>query len=648
MSTAEPPSVAVVMLTRDRLPYARAALASLDGTPGVDHWIMVDNGSADGSIGMLEEWVISGPGRRLVRNLADPGPAAARNQGVAETDAELVLFLDNDVLAIQGGWLQELVSVVVDRVVGAAPTLVFPGTSGLVQSAGGGVTRRGAIGLLHRGLPLEESPRGVRDLAWAPAAALLLRRDALLAAGGFDETFDPVALLEDVELCCRLRAAGGRLVGVGTSVLAHFEGTTFQHMGRDLPAYWHKHHAVIRRRWSSAIADGPLVEPEDVTWRPVVKDYRDLASPSVRLASESEVADEDLSFFRSDRTIAAEPPDVRVGIVGCGTIARAGVAPGFSPPGSDAARSASWFLSFGGSERARLVGVADVDRRRAVALAEDFGIRYAHGSIKDLLDLVPLECIAICTPAHCLAAAAILALQRGVHVIVEKPVATSVAELDRFLEVRRRFPLQRCAVDLPWRYHPAVQRLNDLVGSGVLGALVDVSATFEHGGPAGWAPDASWYLDPGCGGVVADLAPHVASVLQAVTGRSLEQLHPGLATPRRASAMVVLTGGLAGSIEVGWDAAASRFTVDLCGTEGAASIELVTGELLRRCRGERPVRSVAGGRPGPGTAAVLGRGPYRAFIDSVQARLPSDIELDAVASLLRLVLKWADATSAAV
>jgi len=90
--------------------------------------------------------------------------------------------------------------------------------------------------------------RAVRSLS---GACILLRRDAFAAVDGFDERFFLYA--EDVDLCLRLRAAGGKLVYVAEAVVEHDRGAssagdpaaTALHYRRSQIAFYRKHHGVL-------------------------------------------------------------------------------------------------------------------------------------------------------------------------------------------------------------------------------------------------------------------------------------------------------------------------------------------------------------------------------------------------------------------
>ncbi len=80
---------------------------------------------------------------------------------------------------------------------------------------------------------------------------------------------------------------------------------------------------------------------------------------------------------------------------------------------------------------ARLMGVYDTDRERLTAVAEQLGVR-AFGSLDDLLVNVEAAVVAVPTTVH--AQVALEALDRGVHLLIEKPLASTLEEADRIVE----------------------------------------------------------------------------------------------------------------------------------------------------------------------------------------------------------------------
>ena len=139
--------------------------------------------------------------RQIVRHDTPRGPAAARNTGWRATAAPVVAFVDADVEPAPG-WLPALLAHLADPVVGAvAPRivpLVPPGVPGWLA----------AYERVRSPLDLGPAPASVRPgsrVPYVPTAALVVRRDALARAGGFDEAMRHG---EDVDLAWRLAAAG--------------------------------------------------------------------------------------------------------------------------------------------------------------------------------------------------------------------------------------------------------------------------------------------------------------------------------------------------------------------------------------------------------------------------------------------------------
>jgi hypothetical protein len=136
----------------------------------------------------------------VVDQPAGAGPAAARNAGVAHTHADLVAFVDSDVV------VQPETFARIRRAFAADPGLcaIF-GSYDDAPEAPGAVS--GFRNLLHH--HVHQSGAGRARTFWAGLGAV--RRDAFVAAGGFNERRYPEPSIEDVELGMRLADAGERI-----------------------------------------------------------------------------------------------------------------------------------------------------------------------------------------------------------------------------------------------------------------------------------------------------------------------------------------------------------------------------------------------------------------------------------------------------
>jgi predicted dehydrogenase len=178
---------------------------------------------------------------------------------------------------------------------------------------------------------------------------------------------------------------------------------------------------------------------------------------------------------------------VRFAIVGCGLIG--GKRAAALPAGS-------------------LIAVYDLVPERAAALAAKAGpLCLAASSLQQLLD-TPADAVIVSTLNANLGPVTLACLQSGKHVLVEKPVAVSVAEIDELIEcAAKKSLLVRAGYN--HRFHPAFQQARRIFDSGVLGPLMFIRARYGHGGRVGY--DREWRADPKLsgGGELIDQGVHL-------------------------------------------------------------------------------------------------------------------------------------------
>src|SRR5690349_4395565 len=106
---------------------------------------------------------------------------------------------------------------------------------------------------------------------------------------------------------------------------------------------------------------------------------------------------------------------------------------------------------------ARLVGVTSATPDRAKAAAERWGVDWTE-TAEELLSRDDIDAIAVTTPSGFHARVALAALRHGKHVIVEKPIALSVADADELIVESERAGRLIAAVSQR-RFEPAVRAL---------------------------------------------------------------------------------------------------------------------------------------------------------------------------------------------
>lgn len=128
-----------------------------------------------------------------------------------------------------------------------------------------------------------------------------------------------------------------------------------------------------------------------------------------------------------------------------------------------------------------LTGIAD-PAPASVALAERLAVPHFPDA-QSLLAGTPCDGVVICTPTERHAEPTLAALDRGVHVLVEKPISATVAEAERIV-ARSRAAGRHVLVGHQRRYYPQVARAREIVRGGELGRLVCVSGQWAVRKPA--------------------------------------------------------------------------------------------------------------------------------------------------------------------
>jgi predicted dehydrogenase len=234
---------------------------------------------------------------------------------------------------------------------------------------------------------------------------------------------------------------------------------------------------------------------------------------------------------------------VRVGVVGCGIVAKVYV------EGSTA------FDSFD------VVACADLDVESAEAFAELH--RLKASTVDELIADPSIEVVLNLTPPAAHAPVMRAALEAGKHVYTEKPITTTVAEGRELLaEADRRGLRIGCAPDT--FLGAAYEAARELIANGEIGSPLAATATFLVGGPDSWHPNADFFYRAG-GGPMLDIAPYYLTAIASLLG------------PYRAALGLATTPTPERRFGVG-PRAGEAFTVDVP-THAVAALQLESGAL---------------------------------------------------------------------
>jgi GT2 family glycosyltransferase len=226
-------------------------LACLESLRGADAEIVVlDNASEDGSAAAVRERF---PEVRVIEQRHRAGFGANHNTVIRATAGRYVFVLNEDTTSEDWGFERMVAHLDANpRVAALGPRLVYPDGRPQASAWRFPSPATAALGLLTLGRAgvVQSEGGDARDVDWAMAAALLLRREALDAVGLFDEEF--FIYSEETDLSRRLRAAGWRTQYFPHVTVVHHESQfsagiserRINEMWRGRHRYWSKHHSA--------------------------------------------------------------------------------------------------------------------------------------------------------------------------------------------------------------------------------------------------------------------------------------------------------------------------------------------------------------------------------------------------------------------
>lgn len=195
---------------------------------------------------------------------------------------------------------------------------------------------------------------------------------------------------------------------------------------------------------------------------------------------------------------------VRIGLVGCGTIASIMHLPGIRQ-----------MAEMG---KAELVAVCDAVPEKARATAEQEGVPHHFGHVEDMLARADFDLLVNNTPIPSHFEVTLAALRAGRHVYTQKPMATSVDEATSLVEeARSRRLTLGVAPEHP--VVPTVRKMRQLVEEGAIGKVTFARVVSSHDGPERHEVprDSTWFYKPGSSPIL-DMGVHGLSRITAILG----------------------------------------------------------------------------------------------------------------------------------
>ncbi|MGG3664589.1 Gfo/Idh/MocA family protein [Bacillus gobiensis] len=200
---------------------------------------------------------------------------------------------------------------------------------------------------------------------------------------------------------------------------------------------------------------------------------------------------------------------VKVGVIGCGSIAQHRHLPEYKM-----------------NENVELVAVCDVNEERANSVAQQYGVN-AYTNYKELLASGTVDAVSVCTPNYLHALISIAALNAGIHVLCEKPMATSEEEAQAMIEAAKTNG-KKLMIGHNQRFVSSHQKARQLIEDGEIGKVYCFRTAFGHGGPEQWSVDGkeSWFFkkEEAFIGAMGDLGVHKSDLLRYLLGEEIVEV----------------------------------------------------------------------------------------------------------------------------
>lgn len=249
---------------------------------------------------------------------------------------------------------------------------------------------------------------------------------------------------------------------------------------------------------------------------------------------------------------------IRIAMIGCGGVA------------------AKYRRSYLGIPESRVVATVDADLKQAEDAAVELSASRASTDVSAALES-DVDAVVISTPNNLHAEHACAAFRAGKHVLLQKPMARTVAECNSILEACRDSGKQ-LGMYMNLLEHPLFHDLRTLIGSGLLGDIALFSARLAHRGGLSWARSAkNWRSSRTAtgGGSFIQLGVHYQHLMRWLLGHDVVQCQamttnyacPQLEGDDLALVQYRLSGGSLGEIQTSWCCQEEHISV--LGTKGS-------------------------------------------------------------------------------
>jgi|YelNatPaOPRAMG01_1025707.scaffolds.fasta_scaffold61827_2 predicted dehydrogenase len=255
---------------------------------------------------------------------------------------------------------------------------------------------------------------------------------------------------------------------------------------------------------------------------------------------------------------------VKVGVVGCGQIAKEAHIPNYVM-----------------NPKAMLTAICDVDEQAAKALCEKYGVKHFFTNYEELFESNYVQAVSVCVPTHLHSKVVKAAAEHGIHVLCEKPIASTLKEADEILDAVSKSKI-KFTVGYNRRFLPNHILMKKYLEEGRIGKPILARASTITMGPYQPQIEVSKYADEakkrvGC---LFDSGAHLVDLMLWLFGKPKEvnsimsTYFEGVTVDDSAIMVTKFENGVIGSVHVAWldlpnfKATENTRRIEIIGTHG--------------------------------------------------------------------------------
>ena len=193
---------------------------------------------------------------------------------------------------------------------------------------------------------------------------------------------------------------------------------------------------------------------------------------------------------------------IKVGIIGAGKMCQNGHLPAFDK-----------------LDECKIVAICDINDAKLEQMKQRYPEAHLYSDFKEMIDKEELDAVDICTPNNIHSIAAVYALEKGLHVLCEKPDAVSVAEAERMKNAAEKSG-KTLMVIRNNRFRPSTKFLKQFISDGKMGEIyAGRCGWIRRRGIPGWG---GWFTDKeqSGGGPLIALGVHIIDLSMYLMGNA--------------------------------------------------------------------------------------------------------------------------------